>query len=545
MEVTELPSAEDCPADCIPIDNTDNPEQISIDDTRCITVPVPFCARSPDYECCAPTAMSVLVEDDSHYMPFVPFADDPSFDFKSHVEQYKYIAWEHRDFSDVDMETVVYDAACALHTEHGLSFEDIDKTGLFPLTLLNSDKSFGLLTRMSKRDYPRKAALPKTPSVKSQPHTEEECSPRRNARDWNKTEPELTAMISTFCHRLSCAVSYCTKHDLNRDRQRPSMPLPVTPTLKSTDFYKQVSTPCGETCFLILSPEQVSDFYHSQQLWSQNDLDILEATLRFTPDATPCDLAVICDKPCTEAFSKRSEMIPNSAVFNRKGRSARYKRNTGRPLVLSNQPCQHKGACHSRDSCTCVKNGVSCVWACRCDQSCLRRWPGCRCTRTNTQSTCRTMKCACFRTGRECDPLVCCKCNTNACDNLGLGGTKKGTNVQKAQWGFGLFITETANTNDFIMEYVGELIANPTARSRHDLATHRQRNYLYKLDSTLNIDATYMGNESKYINHDKNPNCVATKKIVDGEPRIGIYAKRRIEAGEELTLDYGPDFFAD
>jgi len=45
-----------------------------------------------------------------------------------------------------------------------------------------------------------------------------------------------------------------------------------------------------------------------------------------------------------------------------------------------------------------------------------------------------------------------------------------------------------------------------------DLANHRKRGYLFSLDSVLDIDATYVGNESRYINHSPNSNCVASSE---------------------------------
>ncbi|KAF5370328.1 hypothetical protein D9758_006997 [Tetrapyrgos nigripes] len=134
----------------------------------------------------------------------------------------------------------------------------------------------------------------------------------------------------------------------------------------------------------------------------------------------------------------------------------------------------------------------------------------------------------------------------DGCQNAGIQrGDSKATIVLKSgQWGFGLFLLESANNDDFIIEYVGELIYEPTWKSRSDLSKHRKRAYPFKLNSTYDIDATYVGNESRYINHSwGNENCVARVKLVHGDHRIGIYATRRIEAGEELIMNYGADFF--
>ncbi|KAG7095988.1 hypothetical protein E1B28_006671 [Marasmius oreades] len=93
-------------------------------------------------------------------------------------------------------------------------------------------------------------------------------------------------------------------------------------------------------------------------------------------------------------------------------------------------------------------------------------------------------------------------------------------------------------------EYVGELIFDLTTKSRDDVSSHRKRNYVFTLDESLSIDSAYAGNEARYINHDtQRVNCAAFVKLVNGEHRIGIYATRPLEAGTELFLDYGPEFF--
>lgn len=60
--------------------------------------------------------------------------------------------------------------------------------------------------------------------------------------------------------------------------------------------------------------------------------------------------------------------------------------------------------------------------------------------------------------------------------------------------------------------------------------------YMFRLDEDRVIDATLCGGLARYINHSCNPNCVAEIVEVDREVRIIIFAKRRINRGEEVIL---------
>jgi len=64
-------------------------------------------------------------------------------------------------------------------------------------------------------------------------------------------------------------------------------------------------------------------------------------------------------------------------------------------------------------------------------------------------------------------------------------------------------------------------------------------------DQNMIIDATTRGNTARFVNHSCEPNCRMVKWIVDGKPRMALFAgDRPIMTGEELTYDYNFDPFS-
>jgi len=98
--------------------------------------------------------------------------------------------------------------------------------------------------------------------------------------------------------------------------------------------------------------------------------------------------------------------------------------------------------------------------------------------------------------------------------------------------GFGLFARRPFRKDEFVVEYTGRKI--PTAEA--DKLTTK---YLFEIDEHWTIDGSPRSNIARYMNHSCEPNCETD--IVDG--RIIITALRDIEIGEELTFDYGEEYF--
>lgn len=106
--------------------------------------------------------------------------------------------------------------------------------------------------------------------------------------------------------------------------------------------------------------------------------------------------------------------------------------------------------------------------------------------------------------------------------------------IKRSSAGLGLFATTTYKKGDFIIEYTGERI--PTEE-----ADRRGGQYLFTLSDTETVDGKGRENTARYINHSCRPNAEA--EIDEEAEKINIYAKRTIQPGEEITYDYGKEFW--
>ncbi|OVA16088.1 SET domain [Macleaya cordata] len=105
---------------------------------------------------------------------------------------------------------------------------------------------------------------------------------------------------------------------------------------------------------------------------------------------------------------------------------------------------------------------------------------------------------------------------------------------------WGLVALEPIEAEDFVIEYVGELIRPRISdiRERQYEKMGIGSSYLFRLDDGYVVDATKRGGIARFINHSCEPNCYTKVITVDGQKKIFIYAKRQISTGEEITYNY-------
>ena len=104
--------------------------------------------------------------------------------------------------------------------------------------------------------------------------------------------------------------------------------------------------------------------------------------------------------------------------------------------------------------------------------------------------------------------------------------------VRRTRTGLGLVTLDAIPRGACVIEYTGR----PATPAEQKANTAK---YLFWTSDTTMINGNVRSNTARYINHACRPNCEVDLK----NRRIYIFATRNIKAGEELTYDYGDEYF--
>ncbi|KAL4427658.1 hypothetical protein ABPG75_001747 [Micractinium tetrahymenae] len=212
-------------------------------------------------------------------------------------------------------------------------------------------------------------------------------------------------------------------------------------------------------------------------------------------------------------------------------------------------PCDCQGACKA--DCPCAGDANFCEKFCGCDPAkCGNRFPGCTCKCGNTLGRrCSSKHCPCLAAGRECDPDLCKSCKPTLsgmhqegwqCNNfhIRLGQKKRVLMGLSDVQGWGAFLQQGVQKDEFVGEYCGELIDHQEADRRGIVYDRDDNSYLFDLNKDWVIDARQRGNTLRFANHSTTASCRAQILMVDGDHRVAIMANRDMDAAAELTYDY-------
>ena len=211
------------------------------------------------------------------------------------------------------------------------------------------------------------------------------------------------------------------------------------------------------------------------------------------------------------------------------------------------EPCMHPSRPCDEHNCSCIKNLFFCSKACLWARQSRNFYRGCGC-----KGSCSAKSCTCFAANRECDPDLCaCDACTDPPNQTAVKQKCRNDNLTMNRrqhlliaessvpgGGWGVFTKYAVQKNEFLSEYVGELISQEEADRRGVIHDERRCSYLFNLSSDRVVDGFRKGNKARFLNHSENPNCRTKILFVNGEQRIGIFADRALEAQSELFFDY-------
>ncbi|KAI9224955.1 hypothetical protein BC828DRAFT_216033 [Blastocladiella britannica] len=123
--------------------------------------------------------------------------------------------------------------------------------------------------------------------------------------------------------------------------------------------------------------------------------------------------------------------------------------------------------------------------------------------------------------------------------------SRAGDNGHDAGWG--LFARTRILRGAFVGEYTGEILSDKEAERRGRAYDDMRFNFMFRLATNATVDGFWCGSLLRFANHGKrgvHANIEAEVVMIDGSQRISMTATRTIDAGQEILLDYGNEYFS-
>ncbi|KAH6906042.1 hypothetical protein BKA70DRAFT_1499013 [Coprinopsis sp. MPI-PUGE-AT-0042] len=287
---------------------------------------------------------------------------------------------------------------------------------------------------------------------------------------------------------------------------------------------------CGEYCFRHLVPsdddrgDRGGDTMPATDglglLWpaDSTDLSTLESILHIEPDALPCYLAGIVRKPCMEVFVNRMGLYPDKQIQRNMVVDELEGTKDKRDITLLRDYRSRTANVPDPPSTQVFEGGVGVVLDITSQNEKQPR--GVIVVKTVLKEL------------RECDPELCQWCGfvqttkTAKCHNRKLqSGEVYPIIIGKTTWGQGAVAVEYIPSGAVIGEYSAELEPlNEGDDLREWTAKFDGLNYVFGLNQRFVLDSKYAGNETRYLNHNRDgPNCAAESIPPPSHPSATAY----------------------
>lgn len=113
-----------------------------------------------------------------------------------------------------------------------------------------------------------------------------------------------------------------------------------------------------------------------------------------------------------------------------------------------------------------------------------------------------------------------------------MGQREKMFAIRRTVTGLGMFAKQPIPKGKRIIEYTGPYLPN-------EVVEKSDGKYYFGVNSKWSIDGSPRSNIARYINH----SCAPNAEALISNRRVWIWSRKNIKPGEEITYDYGEEYF--